>query len=142
MLPYFSLREEVSLHTLAAGLTVAAKSRTGYIAQPVILVWLNNNMGGHIKRGVSSALQIGLGNCGGITASNIYLPTQRPLYPVGFGVSLALVWLCGFSAITFLILIWMENRKRDEGKRDYRLSASAEELNNLGDDHPHFRFTY
>jgi cyanate permease len=25
----------------------------GYIAQPVILVWLSNNVGGHYKRGVS-----------------------------------------------------------------------------------------
>ena len=126
----------------AGGLPVAAKYHLGYIAQPVAIVWLNNNMGGHIKRGVSSALQIGLGNCGGIIASNIYLPTQKPLYPIGFGVSLGLVWLCGFSAITFLILIWMENRKRDEGKHDHRLNVSPEELNNLGDDHPHFRFTY
>ena len=114
----------------------------GYIAQPVTIVWLNNNMGGHIKRGVSSALQIGLGNCGGIIASNIYLPTQRPLYPVGFGVSLGLVWLCAISAVTFLVLIWLENKKRDEGKRDDRMNASPEELDNLGDDHPGFRFTY
>ena len=99
-------------------------------------------MGGHIKRGVSSALQIGLGNCGGIIASNIYLPTQRPRYSVGYGVSLGLIWLCGLSAIVFLVLIWTENKKRDQGKRDDRLNTSPEELDNLGDDHPRFRFTY
>jgi hypothetical protein len=99
-------------------------------------------MGGHLKRGVSSAMQIGLGNCGGIIASNIYLPKQKPRYPVGFGVGLGLVWLSGFSAIAFLVLLWMENKKRDEGKRDYRLNSSVEELENLGDDHPSFRFTY
>lgn len=106
------------------------------------MVWLNNNMGGHVKRGVSSALQIGLGNCGGIIASNIYLPKEKPYYPVGFGVSLALVWLCGISALLFLLMIWMENRRRDEGKRDYRLNAAPEQLENLGDDHPSFRYTY
>lgn len=99
-------------------------------------------MGGHLKRGVSSAMQIGLGNCGGIIASNIYLPKQKPRYPVGFGVSLALVWLCGFSAIAFLLLIRTENQKRDQGHRDHQLNSSSEELDNLGDDHPGFRFTY
>jgi hypothetical protein len=108
----------------------------------VTIVWLSNNMGGHLKRGVSSALQIGLGNCGGIIASNIYIPKQKPRYPLGFGVSLGLVWLCGVSAIIFLLIIWMENKKRDQGKRNLRLNVSPEELDNLGDDHPNFRFTY
>ncbi|ERF75634.1 hypothetical protein EPUS_04614 [Endocarpon pusillum Z07020] len=114
----------------------------GYIAQPITLVWLNNNMGGHLKKGVSSAMQIGLGNCGGIIASNIYLPKQKPRYPVGFGVSLGLVGLCALSAIAFFVLIRIENKRRNGGQRDHRLDASPEELENLGDDHPSFRFTY
>lgn len=99
-------------------------------------------MGGHLKKGVSSAMQIGLGNCGGIIASNIYLPKQKPHYPVGFGVSLGLVWLCALSAIAFFVLIRIENKRRNGGQRDHRLHASPEELENLGDDHPSFRFTY
>lgn len=39
-----------------------------YIAQPVAIVWLNNNLGGHYKRGVGAAMQIGIGNVGGIIA--------------------------------------------------------------------------
>lgn len=99
-------------------------------------------MGGHLKRGVSSALQIGVGNCGGIIASNIYLQKQKPRYPVGFGVSLGLVWLCGCSAIVFLVLIKLENKWRSQGRRDHRLNAPSEEVDNLGDDHPSFKFTY
>lgn len=37
----------------------------GYIAQPVCLVWLSNNVSGHYKRGISSAMQVGFGNIGG-----------------------------------------------------------------------------
>jgi hypothetical protein len=117
-------------------------SDTGYIAQPVILVWLSNNMGGHVKRGASSAIQVAIGNFGGIIASNIYMSKQKPRYPVGFGVSLGLVWLCGTSAIAFVLLLWRENKKRDDGQLDHRLHFSPEELDNLGDDHPSFRFTY
>lgn len=37
----------------------------GYMAQPVVLVWLSNNVSGHYKRGISSAMQVGFGNIGG-----------------------------------------------------------------------------
>lgn len=49
-----------ALYTVVAG---------GYIAQPISLVWVSNNMSGHYKRSVSSAMMVGWGNCGGIVAS-------------------------------------------------------------------------
>ena len=114
----------------------------GYIAQPVTIVWLSNNVSGHYKRAVSSAMQIGLGNSGGIVASNIFITSQAPHYPVGFGVSLGLVWLCALAACCMLALLAAENKKRDAGERDHRLGLPADELDNLGDDHPLFRFSY
>ena len=114
----------------------------GYIAQPVVIVWLSNNVSGHYKRGVSSAMQIGFGNIGGIVASNIYLPGQAPKYPLGFGVGLGFLWMCVGSAVLFLFYLRRENRLRDAGKRDDRLQLPAEVQNNLGDEHPSFRFSY
>ena len=114
----------------------------GYITQPITLVWLSNNMGGHYKRSINAAMQIGFGNIGGIIASNIFITTQKPRYPVGYGVSLAMIWMCG-SACTILALgLRIENKKRERGERDARLSLPEEEVENLGDDHPRFRFTY
>ena len=114
----------------------------GYVAQPIILVWLNNNMGGHYKRSTGSAMQIGFGNCAGIIASNIYITKDAPTYPVGYGVSLALLWLSGIACTTFFFGLWLENKKRDRGGRDYRFNLPREELENLGDDHPRFRLVY
>ena len=128
----------VSVRYLAVYLITAG----GYITQPVVLAWLNNNMGGHYKRSISSAMQIGLGNCGGIVASNIYITSQAPTYPVGFGVSLGLLWLCGLACTVFVTGLWFENRKRNRGERDHRLNLEKNELENLGDDHPRFRFVY
>lgn len=87
-------------------------------------------------------MQIGIGNCGGLVASNIFLESQAPHYPLGFGLSLGLVWLCGFSAIIMLFFLRAENKKRDAGKRDYLNNLPADELDNLGDGHPNFRFSY
>ncbi|KAL8838056.1 MAG: hypothetical protein Q9170_002292 [Blastenia crenularia] len=114
----------------------------GYITQPLALVWMNNNLGGHYKRGVGAALQIGIGNIGGIIASNIYMTNEAPTFPVGFGTSLALQWLTAIGCTVFLLGLRRENRKRARGERDYRYDLPKAELDNLGDDHPRFRFVF
>ncbi|RGP67580.1 hypothetical protein FSPOR_5767 [Fusarium sporotrichioides] len=111
----------------------------GYITQPVLLGWLSNTMSGHYKRSISSAVQIGLGNIGGIVASNVFLTQEAPQYWTGLGVSLGMVWVCGISCTFFYFLAIRENKKRDQGERDHRLQGP--EATNLGDDHPHWRYT-
>lgn len=113
-----------------------------YITLPVVLVWVTNNMGGHYKRSISTAMQVGFGNTGGIIASNIFITKEEPLYISGYGTSLALLWLCGLASTALLIGLRIENKKRRDGKRDDRYSLPKEEQENLGDDHPNFRFTY
>lgn len=113
-----------------------------YIAQPIVLVWVTNNMGGHYKRSISSAMQIGFGNVGGIIASNIYITKEAPLYLRGYITSLGLLWLCGVGSTALLIGMSRENKKRDNGQRDERYNLPMGELDNLGDDHPRFRFSY
>lgn len=114
----------------------------GYMTQPILMGWLSNNMAGHYKQSIAAAMQIGLGNCGGLVASNVFFDEEAPLYPTGFGVSLGMVWICGVSCVVFFAWLWRENREREQGKRDYRYQWPTEELGNLGDDHPGFRFTY
>jgi hypothetical protein len=99
-------------------------------------------MGGHYKRSMAAAIQIGLGNCGGIVASNVFLSAQAPTYKTGFGTALAfLIVLCGGMAIALFFGLKAENRKRERGGRDYRFTEEAADLDNMGDDHPDFRFT-
>jgi dipeptide/tripeptide permease len=111
----------------------------GYITQPIVLVWMSNLVSGHYKRSVSSAMQVGFGNIGGIIASNIFLNSESPKYPTGYGVSLAMLWVCGAACTGLLVLVKWENKKRDRGERDWRLDEP--DADNLGDDHPHFRMT-
>lgn len=112
-----------------------------YVTQPMAVVWLANNMGGHYKKSFGAALQIGLGNAGGIIGSNIYLAKEAPRYPTGYGTALGLLWLSGLMCTIFYIGLKLENKKRDRGERDYRLSLPQNEVDNLGDDHPEFRFS-
>lgn len=40
---------------------------------PISLMWNGNNIGGSVKRGVGLAMQVGVGNCGGIISSFMYV---------------------------------------------------------------------
>lgn len=111
-----------------------------YVTQPICIVWLVNNMGGHYKRSFGTSMQIGLGNIGGIIGSNIYLQQEAPSYKTGYGTALAFMWLCAAMCTIFYFGMMAENRKRDRGERDDRLALPKEQLENLGDAHPEFRF--
>ncbi|OJJ63584.1 hypothetical protein ASPSYDRAFT_53251 [Aspergillus sydowii CBS 593.65] len=114
----------------------------GYLTQPILMGWLSNNMAGHYKQSIASAMQIGFGNCGGLVASNVFFDSEAPTYKTGFGVSLGMTWVCGLSCAAFLVYLVRENRVREKGGRDYRFELEDEERRNLGDDYPGFRFTY
>lgn len=76
----------------------------------------------------------------GLLGSNVFLVREAPTYHTGFGVGLALVWVCGICATSLFFYIRRENKLRDGGGRDYRYELPQKERDNLGDDHPSFRF--
>lgn len=111
----------------------------GYITQPIVLVWLSNLASGHYKRSVSYAMQVGFGNMGGIVASNIFLGSEAPKYPTGYGVSLGMLWICEAACTRLFWLAKRENRMRERGDMDWRLQEP--DADNLGYDHPALRLT-
>lgn len=112
-----------------------------YIVMPCLVVWLMNNLGVGYKRAIGTAFQIGGGNAGNLISSNIFISTQAPRYPVGFGVGFALNILAGVCCTILYFGLSKENRRRDRGERDYRLALPPDEVENLGDHHPMFRYT-
>lgn len=112
-----------------------------YIVQPVAIVWLANNLSGHYKRAIGLAIQVGVGNIGGIIASNIFVSAQAPRYFVGYGVALAMLLFCGVMSTILAAGLLLENKRRAEGKREHRLQLEESILKNMGDDYPGFRFT-
>ncbi|KAL7271031.1 hypothetical protein RUND412_006246 [Rhizina undulata] len=109
----------------------------GCTTQPITITWLANNMGGHYKKSFGSAIQIGFGNVAGIVAANVFLGSEAPEFRTGYATGLGMMLGCGVMCVVFWYGLRRENRKRAEGKRDYRFRG---EMGNLGDDHPDFRF--
>ncbi|PLB50079.1 MFS transporter [Aspergillus steynii IBT 23096] len=99
----------------------------GFVAQPIVLGWVSNNMSGHYKQAIASAYCL--------------LPSEAPGYRIGYGTSLGLIWLCGIAATLLFFGLRWKNCQRDYGNRDYLLRLDPEEVDNLGDAHPRFRFT-
>lgn len=83
---------------------------------------------------------IGLGNAGGLVSSNVFFEEESPDYPTGYGVSLALLMLTAIAGLLFYLGLKRENARKDAGEYDYRLQLS--DADNLGDDHPSFRFSF
>jgi hypothetical protein len=98
---------------------------------------MSNLVAGLHKRSVSSVMQIGFGNLGGIVSSNVFIGSEAPKYPTGYRVSLGMLWICGAACSGLFFLAKRENKKRDRGDRDWRLQEV--DADNLGDDHPTFR---
>jgi hypothetical protein len=84
-----------------------------YGAMPVFIGWFNMNLGGHLRRGVGSAFQIGFGNIGGIIASYTFPTTDAPRYIMGYGLSLAFIIVAMASATTYYVACVSQNSARE-----------------------------
>ncbi|KAK9680510.1 hypothetical protein K7432_015913, partial [Basidiobolus ranarum] len=75
-------------HKGSTALYIAAIiTTTGVFANiPSMLSWFTNNIGGHTKRGVASALIISFGNIGGALGGQIYRADDAPFYPRGHAI--------------------------------------------------------
>lgn len=79
---------------------------------------------------------------GGVVASNIFFTSEAPKYPTGYWTSLGLLLFSVLMCVVFVVGLTRENKKRARGDYNHRLALEKDEVNNLGDDHPQFRFTY
>lgn len=111
-------------------------------AYVVPLTWMNNNIVGSKRRGISTAIVLGFGNCGSIVGSNVYLSNEAPYYRTGYSVGLSMIILTQLAATAFFVYVWYENNQKETGKRDHLLNLSQDEQDALGDKHPAYRYTY
>ncbi|KZV88429.1 MFS general substrate transporter [Exidia glandulosa HHB12029] len=114
-----------------------------YSAFPILIAWLGNNVAGQYKRGVEMAAHIGIGNFSGAIASNIFRSQDAPRYAVGHGVEMGFV-VMGLITVPILVFIYKginAKRDREELAHDGKARYNADELRELGDRAPDFRYT-
>lgn len=104
--------------------------------------WTIDNLAGPAKRAIGIAAMISIGNCGGIVGSFIYLDSEKPKYPTGFGSSLAFAAAGMVAALTLEFLFWTIN-KRNASLTEYewREKCTDAELEDMGDRSPLFKYS-
>ncbi|KAG4425901.1 hypothetical protein IFR04_000845 [Cadophora malorum] len=119
-----------------AGLFLVAMG--AYSAMPVIVCWFNMNLGGHHRRSVGTAWQVGFGNIGGIIATYAFLPGDAPQYKKGYSICLGFLCLSALSCCLYAAAVWSQNRARD--KAPTNLNLTEYEKTELGDMSPDYRY--
>ena len=113
-----------------------------YPTNPAGSAWISSNLAGDSKRAMGIALNICLGNSGGILGSYMFLDSEKEKgYPTGFAIGLV------FAAITLVSTVVLElsykriNKQRDAMDEDeVRAKYSEEQLARMGDKSPFFRY--
>lgn len=112
-----------------------------YPTNPAGSAWISSNLAPDAKRAMGIALNICLGNSGGIMGSYIFLDSEEPGYPTGFTIGLVFAATAMASAAILELSYSRENKKRaamDEA--DIRAKYSDEQLALLGDKSPLFTY--
>ncbi|KAL1942296.1 hypothetical protein VTO73DRAFT_6360 [Trametes versicolor] len=116
-----------------------------FIPVSIVWVWLTANLAGPNKRAAGMGLVFSVGNIGGTVSGQIYRAEWAPRYVQGHAINLA----CYVIAIVAGTTLWWsykaDNLRRDRAanqtvKRTNPLDLSGEDLGDLGDRHPSFRY--
>lgn len=111
-----------------------------YPIPPGVSAWTVNNLGAQ-KRAMGVALMVMIGSIGGVIGSFIYLDSEKPKYPTGFGTSLSVAGMGIFACFALEFGYWKINKRNERiGEEEIRAKYTAEELNDMGDRSPLFKY--
>lgn len=109
---------------------------------PAITSWAANNITPASKRAVGIAFFNCVGNIGGILGSFMFLEREAPAYPTGYGTSLGVLASGIIMAIALELTYMYLNKKRAAiPEEEIRAKYSEQELADLGDKSPLYRYT-
>ncbi|OCH89648.1 MFS general substrate transporter [Obba rivulosa] len=108
-----------------------------YSAMPIVICWFSANLGGHHRRAVGTAWQIGFGNIGGIIATFSFLAKDAPKYIPGYSICIAFLCVSIVADIAYFFGINIENKKRAAHVDN---TLALEDKKRMGDLNPDYRY--
>ncbi|KAI0723914.1 MFS general substrate transporter [Cerioporus squamosus] len=126
-------------HLQYAALFLAAMGT--YSAMPIIVCWFNTNLGGHHRRAVGTAFQVGFGNIGGIIAVFSFLAKDAPKYIPGYSIAIAFIAVSLVANTVYFLGVSWENRRRDaQAAAGVHAHLSEDDKKRMGDLNPDYRY--
>jgi MFS family permease len=110
-----------------------------YPAFPGNITWMSNNLAGSYKRAAGMAFHIGVGNLGGAMASNFYRTRDAPKFLLGHGLEI-MFCVIGLIAVISLRFSYMRINKKRDAMQDDGSEYTDQQLSEMGDRAPTFRY--
>jgi hypothetical protein len=101
-----------------------------FVQMPLYIGMLTANLRGRAATSFGTAVLLGIGNCANFVSSNVFITTQSPHYPVGFGTGLAIT--CFALPLMLLTMVAFTIHNRRVGEKMSRL-MSGEKLDDQVD---------
>ncbi|KAI8322373.1 MFS general substrate transporter [Martensiomyces pterosporus] len=101
--------------------------------------WLMSNVGGPTRAACAGAINVILGGLGGLCTSYIYRNKDAPRYLFGHGMNMFAALLCIITATVSHLIIRQRNHQKETNPIDIS-GMTEEEINDLENDHPDFRY--
>lgn len=85
-----------------------------FVQMPLYAGMLTANLRGRAATSFGTAILLGFGNCANLVSSNVFISTQSPSYPVGFGMGLAITLLALPTMLLTMAAFVVHNRRIDK----------------------------
>ncbi|KAK5310805.1 hypothetical protein LTR93_011927 [Exophiala xenobiotica] len=112
-----------------------------YPSPPGVSSWTSENLAGPVKRAMGLEYMISMGNLSGFGGSYIFIRTEAPKYPTGYGLAL------GFSCIAIVcsllpeLVYSIKNKRRSKMTRnEIIVKYTKDHREDLGNCSPLFRY--
>lgn len=113
-----------------------------YPIHPATVTWISNNLTPSNRRAIGAAYCICIGNIGGIVGSYMYFEEESPQYYTGFGLSLALGGSACMLALLLELSFWWGNKRKGKySEQEVREKYTDQQLLDMGDKSPLFKYT-
>ncbi|BFZ55001.1 hypothetical protein PYCC9005_002039 [Savitreella phatthalungensis] len=128
-----------NLHARYAGVFLAAAG--SYSAFPPMVALLTSNIGGKTKRATVIGIQVGIGGMAGTISSNIFRAKDAPKYKFGLTIDIILcVVALSFTIINFVAVTFANRQKQRDIDSGKAATYTRQELAEMGDASPYFKF--
>ncbi|RDL34699.1 Uncharacterized protein BP5553_07827 [Venustampulla echinocandica] len=109
-------------------------------AVALTFTWVTDNQGSASKRGAGLAIFGMIGQCGPILGAKLFPKSDGPYYSKGMAICAGL--LLGAAALAQILSLSMrlQNRKRDKDHGKVDVDSVPDDITDLGDAHPSYRF--
>ncbi|KAJ9480006.1 putative High-affinity nicotinic acid transporter (putative) [Pseudozyma hubeiensis] len=114
-----------------------------YAAFPGVVASLTQTVGGKTKRSVCIAIIVGFGGLAGTISSNIFPKKQAPYFHRAHYINIGMNATAFVSALSFAGLLKLANiRKQKKIDSGEAARLSKEEIADMGDESPYFKYRY